>query len=250
MNISYIKDLSENGIHQFREINFHTAAWEVVILVVAIVMMSYLINFLLANSILGKNYRIFVAPGVILHELAHLILCLLAGAKVRKVSLFDKDGGSVEHEKPKIPVIGQFLISLAPFVLGIVLVYFLIHILGLKPFTFDLFKLSPSLLLGFSKELLSSLKVRNYQDWLILYLIISVTVTMLPSKQDLKNIWLSLIFIPIMILLVARYTDLIAKLTFIPIDKAVIALGTVAILLIFILIFSMIILALSKMKRA
>ncbi len=45
----------------------------------------------------GKIYRIFVTPGILVHELSHALACLLMGAKVTDMTIFDKEGGHVTH---------------------------------------------------------------------------------------------------------------------------------------------------------
>ena len=55
-------------------------------------------------------------PGVIFHELSHLIACWCFGVKVRKIKLFGTKEAFVEHDKPNA---WQSLgITIAPFILG------------------------------------------------------------------------------------------------------------------------------------
>ncbi len=65
----------------------------------------------LSKSI-NLNYVFF--PGLIAHEFAHYIGCVLAGAKVVEVVWWSKEGGHVLHYRPK-PINGA-IISLAPFI--------------------------------------------------------------------------------------------------------------------------------------
>ncbi len=60
-------------------------------------------------------FNLFFAPGVMLHELAHALFCLLAGVKIFKIKLFqfDKVAGYVTHEEPK-KFLQSLLISFGP----------------------------------------------------------------------------------------------------------------------------------------
>src|SRR5665647_3744235 len=42
-------------------------------------------------------YSLLRAPGVIIHELSHVLGCLISGAKVKKVVYFSNKGGSVTY---------------------------------------------------------------------------------------------------------------------------------------------------------
>ncbi len=65
-------------------------------------------------------------PGVISHELAHLLACLVTGTKVSGVKLWGLDEAWVKHEEP-----GPFsmvLIAVAPLILNTLLSLFFIYI--------------------------------------------------------------------------------------------------------------------------
>ena len=66
-------------------------------------------------------YYIISAPGVAIHECTHIAACLLTGAKVTKVVLFSKTGGSVTYQPPAVPVLGNVIIGTSSIV-GIPLV--------------------------------------------------------------------------------------------------------------------------------
>lgn len=173
------------------------------ILFVLLIVIAYLANFLLVRSFLGFRWRIFVAPGVILHELSHALACVLMFAKVKNISFFDKDGGSVTHEKSKIPIFGSIIISVAPLVVGIVLFYFLGKIIHLQE-SFDF----PSMLANL-KAVYHNVDFRNWHNIVIVYLILSIAVTMTPSWQDLVNMLVPLVIVSGVLYLIIRYTELI-----------------------------------------
>lgn len=111
-------------------------------------------------------YYVFLFFGVIVHELSHVIICLLTFTKIKSVKLFSKEGGFVLHEKPRF-VFVSFLISIAPLASGIAVIYFAGQQAGFLTNTMP--------------ELLSMKSI------VILYFLSSVILAMLPSKQDIFN---------------------------------------------------------------
>jgi hypothetical protein len=111
-------------------------------------------------------YYIFLFFGVIVHEISHIIVCLLTFTKIKSVKLFSKDGGFVLHEKPRFIFI-SFLISIAPLAAGIGIIYFASQKAGfLNNDMTDLFSM---------------------KSIVILYFLSSIILAMLPSKQDIFN---------------------------------------------------------------
>lgn len=218
-------------------------------LIILFVILSYLINIFLVNSVLGPSYRIFVAPGIILHELSHSLLCVLTGAQITKVSFFDKNGGSVQHGPSRVPVLGPIMISLAPFFFGLIAIFFMARLIGLKQVDLSALHLSYDSVIHFIRSVFSQIDLHSWRNWLILYLTLSVAVTMTPSGQDLKNISLILILLGIVTFLLLRYTSVNLNLSFLPLQKIILLLGTVAILLILSLVLSMLVYAISKIFK-
>ena len=126
--------------------------------------------FLFRELILRKisSYQIFyyaiLFPGVIIHELSHLLGCLLTLTRVKSIKLFSKSGGFVIHEKPRIPILGQFIISIAPLVVGLALSYLLIN----------------TIYPGGRLAMLPSTIIYTY-------FLLSIVMTMLPSGTDIKS---------------------------------------------------------------
>lgn len=173
------------------------------ILFAVLLVTAYLTNYFLVRSFLGFRWRIFVAPGVIIHELSHAIICILMFAKITKISFFDKDGGSVTHQKSPIPVLGPILISVAPLVAGIVLFYFLgktIHIEN---------SLSIPAMFDNLKMIYRTIDFSSWYNIVIIYLLLSVAVTMTPSWQDLVNMLTPLIILVGVFYALIRFTDYI-----------------------------------------
>lgn len=169
------------------------------ILLSILLSLAYLCNYFLSHSILGSKWRIFVVPGVIFHELCHALACKLTGAKIIKISFFDKEGGSVTHNKPIVPILGPILISTAPLILGILVFYFLASRIHLES-NLDF----PSLYANYKS--LNHLITFSWSNITIFYLLISIAVTMTPSRKDLLNMLLPLIILVGVFYLIFRYT--------------------------------------------
>lgn len=220
------------------------------VLILGILLLSFLINYFLSHSFLGSSYRVFVAPGVVLHELAHAFFCFITGAKVTKISFFDKNGGSVEHKASKVPILGPILISIAPLLVGAVAIYFLSRKIGLKELDLNAFVLSLGGIKNFALSVASSINYHDYYNLVIVYLVVSIAVTMTPSTQDLRNIFFSLVVIVVLGAIALHYFG--GRLSGLPLPSptpALVLLSTVSVILILSLVLSMIVYAISKMIR-
>jgi hypothetical protein len=102
-------------LSSFKPSSFNIKNYEYLSIILALLLLSFLIEFFLVRSFMGRYYRIFVAPGIIVHELSHAFACLITGAEIKRINLFEPSGGSVEHSNSKIPVLGQAIVSFAPF---------------------------------------------------------------------------------------------------------------------------------------
>lgn len=141
-------------------------------------------------------YLLLSAPGVIVHECAHVAGCLLTGAKVQKIVLISKEGGMVSYSPPAIPVLGDVIIGTAP-------LFFLPLVLAVLTWIFGMYagcsfsSAVPSL--GSVSSLYSMILVIGttlYQNliaafnpWflLYLYLVTSLALSFSPSARDLRN---------------------------------------------------------------
>ena len=83
----------------------------------AVVFTSYGLQHLWAPARGNRFLALLLAPGLVVHEMSHVLACLLTGATVNHVSLFERGtAGKVTHTRPAVPLVGQALISLAPLV--------------------------------------------------------------------------------------------------------------------------------------
>ncbi|KKQ18837.1 MAG: hypothetical protein US94_C0021G0002 [Berkelbacteria bacterium GW2011_GWB1_38_5] len=172
------------------------------ILTLILLVLAYLINYFLVRSFFGYKWRFFVAPGVIIHELSHAFACLICGAKIVKISFFDKEGGSVHHQKPIIPIFGPIFISIAPLVVSILIFYFLAQYIKLES------SLNLTAIVSNFKMIFSVVNFSHWQNLLVVYLLLSIAVTMTPSRQDLLNITIPIIFLSVLFYLLISFTSI------------------------------------------
>ncbi|HVP96006.1 hypothetical protein [Methanoregula sp.] len=159
--------------------------------------LSRLLDHIWAHSLrYPLLYLILTAPGVIVHECAHVIGCLLVGAKVRDVVLLSKEGGSVSYSPPAIPVLGNLIINTAP-------LFFLPLVLAALTWLFGTYtgcsfaSAMPSLdtitSLFSMVEAIGTTLYQNliiaFNPWFILYLylVTSLAISFSPSVQDIRN---------------------------------------------------------------
>lgn len=211
------------------------------ILLAVLLFAAYLTNYFLCRSFLGSKWRLFVAPGVVLHELSHALACVITGAKVVKISFFDKDGGSVKHQPSFIPIIGPVIISLAPLAIGILVFFLLAKRIQLNN------SLDLSAMYFNFKTIILAIDWKNWLNIVIIYLLLSVLVTMTPSWQDLRNMLIPVIIIIAVFYLLIRFTSFgFSHLNVIFLQLSPV-LNMVIFLLLAFLILSFILYAFSKM---
>ncbi|MDD5141946.1 metalloprotease family protein [Methanoregula sp.] len=164
---------------------------------IAIMCISVMLDNLWAQVLpLRFLYLAVRAPGVIVHECCHVLGCILTGAQITKIVLLSRDGGSVTYTRPKIPVLGNLIISSAPLfciplvLAGLTMVFseYLGCVFPPLPATIDssgtLHTLVFAVVSIFDANLVSA-----FHPWflLYLYLTLSLVLSMAPSSQDLKN---------------------------------------------------------------
>lgn len=215
------------------------------VIIILILVLSFAINMLLMYSV-GPFYRVFVAPGVIVHELSHALACFITGTKVIGISFFKKDGGEVRHGHSGIPVLGPILISIAPFIIGAVVIFLLSKLVGFKPVNLVDFHYTPGNVAFLIKTTFSTFDFKIFKTWLALYLILSVAVTMIPSLEDMKNLLFSLAVVLAVVFLVYRYTHFRPDLSFLFQPELYVILTSVLFLLIIALFLSIVIFAIKN----
>ena len=118
----------------------------------------------------GQVITLLTFPGVIVHELAHMLFCLWTGTRVSKVRLFrlGSPAGYVIHERPS-GAWKTILIGVGPF--------FVNTIVG--------FLIALSAFLPRGDDGISTTALRAGLVWLA----VSVAMHSFPSKDDAKGIW-------------------------------------------------------------
>ena len=172
-------------------------------------LLSYAVERLWSDFASHRFFHYALAPGVVVHELSHLLSCLLTGAKVGRVVLFGPSGGSVEHSEPRMPLLGRPVISLAPIV-GCTLAlwgvwWFFSGRLGLKPSklpgvelsaagALELWQVMRHLFIDAFRQVFSR-KFLSLEGVAFVYLVLTFSVSMAPSRTDLRHALLGLVTI-------------------------------------------------------
>ncbi|MBI4758857.1 MAG: M50 family metallopeptidase [Chloroflexi bacterium] len=153
-------------------------------------------------------FYLFILPGTVIHELSHLLACLLTGVKVRDFRLFSpqKNGVVGWVTYAKVDIFRRNLVSLAPFV-GSALVlyllsrYFFSHTgialapVHLRPALSDLGRTAMDLA-ELVRSIFGRADFRHWQTWLFLYLAFSLSYGIAPSPIDLSHVLVdALIFV-------------------------------------------------------
>lgn len=164
---------------------------------IIVIALSYALDRLWAAAMPVRAIYLFIRlPGVVLHEFAHIIGCLLTGARIRNVVLFSKDGGSVMYTRPMLPYIGDVIISTAPlFLLPLALSFItwvFMTFLGCVFAAFPATLASPGIFLDLAQAIFSTFSdnlLTRFNGWflLYLYLTLSLVLSAAPSTQDMKN---------------------------------------------------------------
>lgn len=164
---------------------------------IVVMLISLMLDYLWAQILPARFlYYILRCPGVVVHEMAHVLGCLITGAPIRKIVLFSEGGGSVSYSSPKIPVLGDVIISTAPvFVIPLVLAglswifaAYLGCIFPALPFTPGSIGMAGNLAASISALFQMNL-IYRFNGWflLYLYLTLSLVLSVAPSLQDLRN---------------------------------------------------------------
>ncbi|MCP5007602.1 MAG: hypothetical protein GY941_27255 [Planctomycetes bacterium] len=58
--------------------------------------------------------KVFLFPGIIVHELSHALLCLITGTTINELNIFKPVSGTIKYDRPKVPYLFDFFISVSP----------------------------------------------------------------------------------------------------------------------------------------
>ncbi len=166
--------------------------YQFIVILVSVILLGYLLERFLISIFGFRIFRLLTAPGIIIHESAHALTAILFGGKIKSFKVFKSEGGEITYTKPVFPLISQPVISTAP-ILACSIVLYLVGIwLG---FTFKDFHLQFSF-----GDLFADLAAFfqafgfNWKTVIFLYLVLSLTSAMAPSRKDLINAFYGIVF--------------------------------------------------------
>jgi len=134
-------------------------------------------------------FRLFAAPGVILHELSHALIAVLSFHKIIEISFFNTNGsdamGYVTHSYNPTSLYqrcGNLFIGIAPAFAGVGALFFIYNYFGLLPQNEHLD------FIVYCKSILKNLiDMPLIDSFICVYLSSSIATTMSPSKADYKG---------------------------------------------------------------
>jgi hypothetical protein len=139
-------------------------------------------------------------PGTIVHESSHAVVALLMGARITDFSVMPSGNtlGHIEHTAPKIPLIGNAAISIAPLIGCPAILLLISRYFGVPfdapPGSFDILMGTRFLLEG-TLSFIMGLNYFNWKTYVFLYLALTLGAGAAPSKTDITSMLPGLIII-------------------------------------------------------
>ncbi len=170
------------------------------LIAIALYLISEYLHRSLSSSASRNLYVALMLPGTIVHEISHAAIALLMGAKITKFSVLPSGDtlGSVEHTCPKIPLLGNFAISIAPLVGCPALLLLISKFLGMHfnylPGPSDILAEVKSIAIG-AFHFIIGLDYFKWQTYVFLYLALALGAGAAPSGTDIKSMLPGLILI-------------------------------------------------------
>lgn len=161
------------------------------VVIILIVILGYASNWLNWRYLNYPAVRLLFYVGAFVHELSHILLCYLTGAAIQGGSIFSRTP-HINHSKPRLPVFGQLLISLAPIAGGLVFLFLINRYCLAGYFRIPQFSSLQDIFVS-PLIILSQINLFEWQSWLMIFLFINIGSMIGPSFQDLKNMWFLLI---------------------------------------------------------
>lgn len=173
-------------------------------------------RLVVAGGLGRKLIRVFLAPGVLLHELAHYVCAVLSGfSKVRLYLLPNNTapnvlGHVVYSYKPSLlSSIGIVLTSLAPLPIGALALVGLLNLISYLNVS-DVMTV-PSLwdfdnFIEYTSALIREvIAISWWQGVICVYLYIVISLTMMPSYQDIKVLLVHGLFVAVLIAILSVF---------------------------------------------
>ncbi|MFH1111939.1 MAG: hypothetical protein V1712_02615 [Patescibacteria group bacterium] len=199
------------------------------IMLLGVLLLSRLVNHWLALVLNHRWYQILLWPGVVVHELSHLLGALLTFTRVTGFSLLPKIAsggsvlGSVTHKATGNPIT-LILISIFPF-LGGSFILWVLAILLIPVIPVE----APSVLIMSDANFLTTginyftawwsfvvlfwqaLVFTTWQTWLFLYLAIAIGAHLAPSNHDLGHTAAGLTALSLLVILIVFGAELVGQ---------------------------------------
>ncbi|MFA4937118.1 MAG: hypothetical protein WC575_02415 [Patescibacteria group bacterium] len=199
------------------------------IMLLGVLLLSRLVNYWLSFILSQRWYQILLWPGVVIHELSHLLGALLTFTKVTGFSLLPKTAsggsvlGSVIHKATGNPAT-LVLISIFPF-LGGSFILWVLAILLVPAIPLE----APSVLIAPDVNFLTislnyftawwsfvvlfwqALAFTAWQTWLFLYLAIAIGAHLAPSNHDLGHTAAGLTAMSLLVILIVFGAELVGQ---------------------------------------
>ncbi|MDR3519515.1 MAG: hypothetical protein P4L63_01335 [Candidatus Pacebacteria bacterium] len=167
------------------------------IIIIIISALGYVSNWLNWHFLNYKINHLLYYFGAFIHESSHALLALLMGAKIHKYTVISIQP-QVTYSNPKVPILGNLLISIAPILGGIGFLFLVNKFFLANQFIMPAFTNWKFFLNDFFK-FLSHVNLTLWKDWVLIFLLLNMGAMIGPSVQDLKNVWvliILLVFIP------------------------------------------------------
>lgn len=163
------------------------------VVVITITILGYISNSLnwrfLGNGLVRVQYYV----GAVVHESSHAVVAIAMGAKILEFKAFSRQP-HVVYTKPKIPILGNVLISFAPVAGGLLFLFLLNKFLFAGHFVIPVFTGWENILSD-SLKLLGQINIWQWQTIVLVLVFLNTGAMIGPSFQDLKNIWPVLIIL-------------------------------------------------------
>jgi hypothetical protein len=167
------------------------------IIIIIISALGYVSNYLNWHFLNYKINHWLYYLGAFVHETSHDLLCLMTGARVSQYKVITSQP-RVVYSNSKLPILGNFLISIAPILGGLAFLFFVNKYFLTNQFSMPAFSDWKFFLSDFWK-FFNQINLLEWKDWVAIFLFLNMGAMIGPSWQDLKNVWVLvviLIFVP------------------------------------------------------
>lgn len=160
--------------------------------VVLITAFGYASNFLNWRFLNYGIVRMLYYIGALVHETSHAILCVLTGAKIEEFTVFSEQP-RVVHQRSKIPLLGELLISAAPIAGGLLFLFLVNRFVLGNYFTMPVVRIAGwqdwRNVLTVPLALIAQIDLLQWQSWVGVLLSFNAGAMLGPSARDLRNVW-------------------------------------------------------------